>query len=547
MNAHQLVDAILEKGGHASRLRAALADVDDAPTEAEIEAGNYAKGHVHLHGLDITIENAKGSTRSGTDKDGKEWSVTLPASYGYIRGTKGKDKDQLDVYIGPDPASELVVIVNQQTLGGRFDEHKIMLGFSNEKKATETYDKAFSGALGPKLRKSVHVVTMAAFRKWIEHGNHKEPFKPSKLTESGSGFRMPENWDRIDKLSQTEFSIHAGANDWENTLTAAAAYFGGNDRGERVWIMLDIPGACDDSPPDDFDEDSGDKLVRDWVNKAKVAKKADEAKHGTSLSWKPEYFVAAAKELGRSVKDYGVEKSNWEASKVVESLLGEADERIVAASIRLPDGSEFDDSTHYGALAAAVESGRFKGHGTDPESIQELYDGVGAGIVDGFRTSEGRFVDREEAAVIALKGNKIAKGSSAAREGWLDSADMDDFWSESRVGLREHVLASAEPRTPENLRAQIIFAGIVLKQVFAHLGSDQFSKNRKTVIQHALNQTAARFHVVEKNELAVIRASLEAEYAKLVNVAESETIKPVFRRSASNWSARNIVEQLILS
>ena len=36
------------------------------PTDAQKEAGNYKKGHVRLNGLDISIENPQGSTRSGT-------------------------------------------------------------------------------------------------------------------------------------------------------------------------------------------------------------------------------------------------------------------------------------------------------------------------------------------------------------------------------------------------------------------------------------------------------------------------------------------------
>ena len=35
--------------------------VNGAPTEAQKTAGNYQKGHVRIHGLDVTIENPKGS------------------------------------------------------------------------------------------------------------------------------------------------------------------------------------------------------------------------------------------------------------------------------------------------------------------------------------------------------------------------------------------------------------------------------------------------------------------------------------------------------
>ncbi|MCC0052551.1 MAG: hypothetical protein H6884_00665 [Rhodobiaceae bacterium] len=60
------------------------ADVDRAaekaqePTEAQAEAGNYQKGHIKAHGLDITIETAKGKTRSGVGSDGEKWSVKMP-------------------------------------------------------------------------------------------------------------------------------------------------------------------------------------------------------------------------------------------------------------------------------------------------------------------------------------------------------------------------------------------------------------------------------------------------------------------------------------
>lgn len=67
-----------------SDIAQAAKDVDRYPTDAEKEAGNYEKGHVIIQGLDISIENPKGSFRSGVDKDGKPWSVKMPSHYGYI-------------------------------------------------------------------------------------------------------------------------------------------------------------------------------------------------------------------------------------------------------------------------------------------------------------------------------------------------------------------------------------------------------------------------------------------------------------------------------
>lgn len=45
--------------------------VDRQPTDAQIEAGNYRKGHFPWNGMHLVIENPKGSVRSGTDAAGK--------------------------------------------------------------------------------------------------------------------------------------------------------------------------------------------------------------------------------------------------------------------------------------------------------------------------------------------------------------------------------------------------------------------------------------------------------------------------------------------
>lgn len=58
------------------------------PTDAQKEAGNYKKGHISVHGLDVTIENPRGSKRSGKGPDGKPWEVEMSAHYGYIRSFK---------------------------------------------------------------------------------------------------------------------------------------------------------------------------------------------------------------------------------------------------------------------------------------------------------------------------------------------------------------------------------------------------------------------------------------------------------------------------
>lgn len=50
----------------------AESEVNTNPSQAQKEAGNYKMGHVEVQGFDITIENPKGSVRSGMDKSGKK-------------------------------------------------------------------------------------------------------------------------------------------------------------------------------------------------------------------------------------------------------------------------------------------------------------------------------------------------------------------------------------------------------------------------------------------------------------------------------------------
>jgi hypothetical protein len=103
-------------------------------------SGYPLQGRTKIQGMDISIENKKGSIRSGTDKDGHDWSIKMNFDYGYIRGTVGKDKDHVDCYVGPNPEVETVFIVHQNDPAtGDYDEDKVMLGFDSEDEARKAY------------------------------------------------------------------------------------------------------------------------------------------------------------------------------------------------------------------------------------------------------------------------------------------------------------------------------------------------------------------------------------------------------------------------
>lgn len=156
------------------------------PTEAQKEAGNYAKGHVFVHGLDISIENPQGSTRSGKDQDGKPWSVEMPAHYGYVKRTEGADGDHVDVYVGPTPLAPTVFVVDQiDPDTGKFDEHKVMLGFESNADALATYDAGFSDGRGPERRGAVTPMMVDDFKTWLREG---DTTKAMAYTETAAEF-----------------------------------------------------------------------------------------------------------------------------------------------------------------------------------------------------------------------------------------------------------------------------------------------------------------------------------------------------------------------
>lgn len=115
--------------------------VETEPSEAQQEAGNYQMGHLHRDGFDISIENPAGSVRRGTDEDGKVWETPINHDYGYLRGTVGKDKDHLDVFINPgsDEGGPVFVVNQVNPKTDKFDEHKIMMGFESAEEAQEAY------------------------------------------------------------------------------------------------------------------------------------------------------------------------------------------------------------------------------------------------------------------------------------------------------------------------------------------------------------------------------------------------------------------------
>lgn len=170
---------IIEHTKFSLRLKSAIEETETNPSDAQKESGNYKKGHIKFGGYDYTIENPKGSTRSGKDSDGKEWKVTMHDTYGYIRGKFGKDGDHLDMFINDkadlDNWNGDVFVVDQVNPDGSFDEHKVMYGYDSMDDAKKAYLANYSD--GWQGLGNITGASKDEFDKWLDTSKRKlKPF-----------------------------------------------------------------------------------------------------------------------------------------------------------------------------------------------------------------------------------------------------------------------------------------------------------------------------------------------------------------------------------
>ncbi len=185
----------------AEEVAEAAADANPNPTRAQWESGNYAKGHVTIQGLRITIETAAGNRR-------QPQYPPLKNHYGYIKRTLAGDGDHVDVFLGPDPESDQVFVVDQYrpvtyeyeemsdpyeaVISGpflsdpgprkNFDEHKVMIGWHDQDEAHQAYLDNYGP--GWKGFGGITEVSMSTFKEWLEEGDLSQPIADQELTEN---------------------------------------------------------------------------------------------------------------------------------------------------------------------------------------------------------------------------------------------------------------------------------------------------------------------------------------------------------------------------
>ena len=186
MTLTETISAIFAKKASSPAQRAVNAGAPNAaenPTEGQKRVGNYQKVHLNMDGMRISIENPKGSYRSGTSPDGTKWRNMLACDYGDIRGTESVDGDPVDIYLSDHPEKGAVFVIDQiDPKTGKFDEHKVMYGFDSIEDAKKTYLACYQK--GWKGLGWITPVTKAEFKKWIDSSDRKtKPFHEYKSVE----------------------------------------------------------------------------------------------------------------------------------------------------------------------------------------------------------------------------------------------------------------------------------------------------------------------------------------------------------------------------
>lgn len=290
------------------------------PTLAQKIAGNYKVGKVTISGLSISIENPQGSTRSGVDADGNEWSNVMQHHYGYINGSHGADGDHVDVFVKPNTPENfngnVYVIDQKDPLTGEFDEHKAIIGASSEADAKSiylaNYEKDWDGLA------AITALPMAAFKPWVLSSAAKHPLAifdslngntslmdalalitslSKKKSESVAQQLAVAIGVQIEKPSPTDLSQDQALDNlvWLDNANPVAAMKGDEvPRFEKVKMLTDWVG-------DYWEKETGGVIARDDLGDIIIDKKAAKysANHGINATKaKAFYLVPAALKNG---------------------------------------------------------------------------------------------------------------------------------------------------------------------------------------------------------------------------------------------------------
>lgn len=365
-----------------------------APTEAQIEAGNYKKGQLNLHGFQISVENPKGSFRSG-----KGWKVRMADHYGYIKGTEGGDGEHLDVFLGPraKDANPLVAVVDQRNKDGSFDESKVIIGYKPGE-AEETYFRNYSKDfknLG--VFAGLSEITLDDLKDWIKNGDLTKPYNSETFAKEKENV-IPRQEDGTERQSGQDGRSQDQSQAGQQSPHGATDQTGRREDAQSGQVAKPEKGAKAPLTGGEVIEDFGEtiagarKEIAAYQDKMKQAVTLEIAAHPLSKTWPlPDYqkliedgadpwivgFIRAARDSVPHKPRDGWKLSGW-VSKV---------EQLRGFSEMLLSGEYTKEE-----IAEKLEIEQYRRLRDEMLPTVELYEAVGHGqSLKGVRVTVGRY------------------------------------------------------------------------------------------------------------------------------------------------------------
>lgn len=213
-------------------LNSAARDVHPDPTLPQREALNYRSGHFRWHGMEITLEVAKGQVRKKKGKDGKVWQRLMKAHYGRLLKSLAADGDHLDVYVGEHPQAEIVFVIEQLDEKGQHDEYKVIIACLNREEAEKLYRSHYPrnwDRVG-----QIQAMTVPQFKQWAFSPACRKPPTASKSAAADTETlvhyaRQP--YTVLRPLSYDELAVDRSRGRWANSPDKVQDYV-----RDRRWL-----------------------------------------------------------------------------------------------------------------------------------------------------------------------------------------------------------------------------------------------------------------------------------------------------------------------
>jgi hypothetical protein len=221
---------------------ATRADIHPNPSDAQIEAENYKKGHPgRFAGHDVSLETAKGGTRRSKEGVEPAWEQKdYPTDYGHLLRTTGADGDPLDIGFA-GTGDKHYVIDQKDPETGKFDEHKIIAHAKSGSDAADHYLRGFDET-GPQRLAGIKEFSEEGIQKWANLLANQPALRRAPVS-AALAHRLPEKITAPDVgVAKTKIAAKDRVAIQENIQKLRAQ---GNEEGAAKLEAI-VPGSKED-------------------------------------------------------------------------------------------------------------------------------------------------------------------------------------------------------------------------------------------------------------------------------------------------------------